>query len=300
MKPQENSHPQGKPIKWHPAFFDAIQLELLDYRGSLEFLYEYQLTSEPLRVDTVIIKKPPEVRIDKNFARIFREFNLIEYKNPEDYLSVNDFYKVYGYICLYAALNDVPITGLTLTFVLNRSPRELLKHLMEVRGYAITETYPGIREVEGDIVPIQIIESKRLSSTDNLWLKSLTGGLDLESTSVILKEGSKKGKEAPIGAYLDVILRANSAMIREVLNMSDSTLTIETVLEEAGIAAQYEARGEARGEAKGKEKGEEKARTEIARNLLNMGWTIEQTAKISCLSLEKVQSLYAAMHGNGN
>jgi predicted transposase YdaD len=72
----------------------------------------------------------------------------------------------------------------------------------------------------------------------------------------------------------------------------NSTLTIEMVLEEAGIAAKYEARGEA--------KGEEKARTEIARNLLDMGWTIEQTAKTSCISLEKVQSLYAAMHGNEN
>jgi hypothetical protein len=167
----------------------VIQLELLDYRSSLEFLYEYQLTAEPLRVDTVIIKKPPELRIDKNFTRVFREFNLVEYKSPEDYLSVNDFYKVYGYACLYAALNKVSVTALTLTFVVNRSSRDLVKHLAEVRGYAMTETYPGIREVRGDIVPIQIIESKKLSSADNLWLKSLSGNLDLESVRVILKEG---------------------------------------------------------------------------------------------------------------
>jgi hypothetical protein len=73
------------------------------------------LPPSPLRVDTVIIKKPPEIHIDKNFARIFKEFNLVEYKSPEDYLSINDFYKVYGYACLYAALNNVSITGLTLT-----------------------------------------------------------------------------------------------------------------------------------------------------------------------------------------
>jgi hypothetical protein len=35
-EPQENPRPQGEPIKWHPAFFDAVQLELLDYRDSLE------------------------------------------------------------------------------------------------------------------------------------------------------------------------------------------------------------------------------------------------------------------------
>ncbi len=29
--------------------------------------------------------------------RIFRTYNIIEYKSPDDYLSINDFYKVYGY-----------------------------------------------------------------------------------------------------------------------------------------------------------------------------------------------------------
>jgi hypothetical protein len=242
-------------------------------------------------VDTVIIKKPPEVRIDKNFARILREFNLVEYKSPEDYLSINDFYKVYGYACLYAALNDVSITSLTLTFVLSRLPRDLIKHLTEVCGYAVTETYPGIQEVRGDILPIQIIESKRLSSADNLWFKSLRGGLDLETASVILKEGRQKGKEVPIRAYIDVILRANTERIREVLNMSDGVLTLEAVLEEAGLAAKYEAKGEA--------SGEEKARSEIAGDLLNMGWTVEQTARTSRLSIEKVRALAAAMRNEG-
>jgi predicted transposase YdaD len=73
-------------------------------------------------------------------------------------------------------------------------------------------------------------------------------------------------------------------MIREVLNMRDSTLTIEAVLEEAGLAVKYEARGE------------EKARCEIARNLLSLGWTVEQTAQTSRLPVEKVQALYADLH----
>ncbi len=29
--------------------------------------------------------------------RIFRTYNIIEYKSPDDYLSINDFCKVYGY-----------------------------------------------------------------------------------------------------------------------------------------------------------------------------------------------------------
>jgi hypothetical protein len=111
---RENSRPRAESIKWHPTFFDALQLELLDYRDRLEFLYEHQLTAELLRVDTVIIKKPPEVCIDKNFVRLFREINLVEYKSPEDYLSVNDFYKVYGYAACTPRLTTHPSPPLLL------------------------------------------------------------------------------------------------------------------------------------------------------------------------------------------
>jgi hypothetical protein len=75
-------------LNWHPAFLQAIQQELFDYRDSLEFKYEYQLNSEPLRIDLLIIKKPENITIGKNIARIFRTDNLLEYKSPEASLSV--------------------------------------------------------------------------------------------------------------------------------------------------------------------------------------------------------------------
>jgi hypothetical protein len=99
-------------LKWHPAFLQALQLELIEYKNSLQFKYEYQLTAEPLRVDLLIIKKPRDLAIEKNIARIFKSDNIIEFKSPEDYL------------------------------------------------------------------PIQIIETKRLSAEENLWLKSLTNDRD--------------------------------------------------------------------------------------------------------------------------
>jgi glycosyltransferase involved in cell wall biosynthesis len=115
---------------------------------------------------------------------------------------------------------------------------------------------------------------------DNLRTKSLGGDLDLESVSVLFNEERNEIKEVSIWTYFDVILQVNSAMIRKVLNMSDSALRMERVIEKAGLTVKYEARGE------------EKARSEIARSLLDMGWTAEQTARTSRLSIEKVQTLY--------
>ena len=52
----------------------------------------------------------------------------MEFKSPEDYLSVKDFLKVYAYACLYAAITpETELSGVTLTFVEHRHPRELHK-----------------------------------------------------------------------------------------------------------------------------------------------------------------------------
>ena len=52
-------------ISWHPAFIQAFQLELEDYLEVLTFESEHQLTTEPLKIDVLIIKKEKNVVIDK-------------------------------------------------------------------------------------------------------------------------------------------------------------------------------------------------------------------------------------------
>jgi hypothetical protein len=52
-------------IPWHPAFVQAVKLDLEPYRDSLEFIPEYRLTSEPLQIDVVIIKKAPNLLFEK-------------------------------------------------------------------------------------------------------------------------------------------------------------------------------------------------------------------------------------------
>ena len=67
----------------------------------LEMHEEYLLSKKPLQMDILIIKKLKDIQIRKDIGRIFRKHNIIEYKSPSDNLSINDFYKVYGYACVY-------------------------------------------------------------------------------------------------------------------------------------------------------------------------------------------------------
>jgi hypothetical protein len=80
-------------IRRHPVFAQAIRLELEQYLDALEFWEEYNLSTEPLRIDVVIIKKAPGVVIEKNIGRIFKRVNIVEYKSPEDSVSLSDFHK---------------------------------------------------------------------------------------------------------------------------------------------------------------------------------------------------------------
>jgi len=263
-------------ISWHPAFVEAIQMELEEYSDSLEFYPEYQLSKEPLKIDCVVIKKAKDLVIKKNIAKIFREANLLEYKSPDDYISVDDFYKVYGYACLYASFERLQITSLTVSFVESRYPEKLIRHLTAVRGYNVEENSPGIYTVKGDILPVQIIDSRRLSADENLWLKSLTNNLDPFSIMRINNEVVRHDKTVNVKMYLNVIAKANYYALEEAMEMREPAKSLEEVLVRTGIAA----------------RAEERAVLAVARNMANMGLPFETVVSATKLDPEKIKPLY--------
>jgi hypothetical protein len=270
-------------IPWHPAFVQAIKLELEAHRDAFEFIAEYQLTAEPLEIDMVIIKKAPNLVIEKNIARIFRKINIVEFKSPDDYFSVHDFYKVLSYAFLYAALNKVPVEDMTISIIETRRPRKLFKYLEGRRSGVITETALGIYELAGYPLVIQVIESKKLPFEENLWLKGLTKDLNAQAARSILEESRKKGPGAELAAYLYALINANRNAIQEVQTMAKDELPFDKLLEEMGLIAKWraegriegEARGEKTGWEKGKEEGKEEDRNQIL-ELIDQGYTIEQ------------------------
>jgi hypothetical protein len=205
-------------IDWHTAFYDAIQLELEAYEDSLTFEFEHPLNTNPLIIDAVIVKKNRNIVIKKNIAKIFRATNIIEYKSPEDWLSVADFHKAIAYTHLYCStVENAVINDITLSFVLNRNASKVLEHITDICKYTISQKDAGIYVVTGDIIPIQIIETKLLSGDDSLWLKELHGGLSDDMFQKIVKTGKTKLNSRHIAAYLYAILMANKDRMEELL-----------------------------------------------------------------------------------
>ena len=75
-------------------------------------------------------KKETQI-LKKNIGKIFRRYNIVEYKSPDDYLCIDDFYKGYAYTYFYKAdrtqVNSILLEELPISFVCQNYPRELSK-----------------------------------------------------------------------------------------------------------------------------------------------------------------------------
>jgi hypothetical protein len=129
---------------------------------------------------------------------------------------------------------------------------ELIEHLRKDRRYAVEKTGHGIYNVRGDILPMQLIDSRELTEGENLWLKNLSNRLDGMKIRRLSIEADKRGKMAQLLAYMQVIARANHEAIKEAIMIEDRAL--EKIFEEVGWIAKWEAKGEAVGEARGEAK----------------------------------------------
>jgi len=133
-------------------------------------------------------------------------------------------------------------------------PRKLLKYLTKTRGYTVEETSPGIYLISGDYVPIQIIESGKLSEQENLWLKSLVKDLQAASAGSIINEKRKRGDKAQLGAYLEVLISANPEAFMEAENMArKKRKTLEEVFTEAGFIPEWTERARVEGKREGEQ-----------------------------------------------
>jgi len=246
---------------WHPAFAQAIENEFEDSKDDLTFETEYQLTTEPMRIDVLIIKKKKNVVIKKNIGQIFRGFNIIEYKRPDEHVTIEAYHKTQCYSRLYASLNKVDINEMSVTLAVTQLPRKLLAFLK--KQYTVENVRKGVYYVEGDTSPTQILVSAELPEDENVWLTSLRKDLTEEQIRRVL--ATAEGREK-IDAYLHTIVEANTKTMEELyMKRKDIFLTekLDAIFRERNSATLI-AEGKAIGIAEGK--AEEK--TVTAREML--------------------------------
>jgi hypothetical protein len=269
-------------IPWHPAFVQALQLELEDYADALEFRPEYPLTTEPLRIDAVVVKKKPGVTIDKNIGRIFRTHNIFEFKGPRDNFSADDLTKTFAYVFLYATIVRVDVRDCTLTLIGAKKPAVLMDYVREALGYRVEKHAEGVYYVDGATFPVQIVQTKRLSARENLWLNSLRDDLTARNAERLLGESGKKSA-AQVSAYLYALMTARTKAFTEVWDMTKRQKEFEQfmmkVTQDLGLPEKWH------------QEGARQKTLETARNLRNMGFDEDIINRATGLSPADIAAL---------
>ena len=299
VKPKEKQ-PDAK-IQWHPAFCAAAELELRLNKADLEFKREYNLSKKPLQMDLLIIEKRKNAQIKNEIGTIFRGHNVIEYKSPDDGMTIDDFFKTLGYACLYKGLgekvNQIPLEELTVSLFRASAPKQLMKQLIGY-GYKIELHMPGIYYVQGFSIPIQIIVTKELDSKNHESLKVLSRSAekeDIQKFTELARDFSEPGDKEKADAVLQVSVAANREKYDEVRRSENMCEALRELMKEEIEQELEKARKE--GLRLGKEKGREEGRQEKIQVKKEMayelyheeGFSIERIAKLVKQDRETVE-----------
>ena len=285
-----------KKLQWHAAFFAEIQIELAEDADKLVFENEHQLSTKPMSIDVLIIKKLKDEPIRKNIGRIFRRHNIIEYKSPEDYLSIDDFYKVIGYACIYKAdvQNTDSIKGndITVTFVCRNIPAKMIKYLQENCNYQVKPVTNGIYYISGGMFPMQLVVTSKLSKEENFWLRNLTNDLKENAEAEnIITEYEKYNHSKLHKSVMDIIVRANEKKFKEVrTGMCDALVELM-----ADIIEEKEEQARSAGVMEGRAEGSLSKLCEQIQKKLTKGKTVSQIADELEETEEKIRELIEKM-----
>lgn len=267
---------------WHPGFVAAAGLELRDEKG-LTFHPEYNLSKEPLRVD-LYIHNGDNTPVENEIGRIFRKYNIIEYKSPEDSLNIDDLFKTVGYACIFKGIgetvNKYNENDITVSIFRDTYPRELFSYL-ESTGRTAEEKFDGIYYITGNFpFPIQIVVTSRLSEKHS-GLKILSNNAkeeDIINFIRMVHEFTSPGDKLNASAILQVSSNANKGLYAKVTEDK----YMKSVLEEL-MADVIEAREKKAVEAKAKDSAAE---------LIKMGMDYDKISVVLKYSPEEIRGWF--------
>ena len=181
---------------------------------------------------------------------------IVEYKSPEDNLSIDDFYKAQGYALLYKGLgkrvNEIPIDELNVSIFRHSYPREMLAAL-KAGGLRVENVYPGIYHVSGALsVPTQVVVISRLPQGEYSAFKALGKNATTEDLIELLQLADSMDQQLVdyIRAVLNVSIVLNEQTIAEIKEAGIMPEAVQRVFREELQKERMEGRAEGRAEGK--------------------------------------------------
>ncbi len=218
-----------RKIQWHPGFVTGLDLELSEYQSGMTQEREYNLNTKPLAIDVLIRKNDSTAIKNNEIGRLFRRYNIIEYKSPDDHMDIDTYYKVNGYACLFKAGGDqvdsIKAEDVTISLFRHTKPKGLFRRFKR-EGILIVNPYPGIYYVKGNTMfSLQIVVTRELDPDKHIWLVALSGRLKKEQVEKVLKRASQltnQREKRLVDSVLQVCIVANQTTVEELKKEEES------------------------------------------------------------------------------
>lgn len=180
-------------------------------------------------------------------------------------------------------MNAIKAEDITLTFVVNKFPREMVKELQRTRKIEVVKFDEGIYHISGDIFPIQVIHTTKLSKENNFWLRNLTNDLKAkEDARNLLEKYNDRQQENLYQSVMDIIVKANIELFEEVDDMCDALMEIVKPKVDAKVK-------------EAEEKGRELEKMDLIRKMVAKEMPVEEIADLLEESVETVQNLIKSL-----
>ena len=203
------------PNDWH-SWMDAL-LHIVLHPYPVEIEREIVLGNQPPRSDYLVLMEKEIVDLRLSIFKIFREHNIIEFKDPDDELNMSVFWKCIGYVGFYLSAKGISANQVTLTLIRASKPVRLLKQLsadIEPGGEK------GIYYVKNWLkdVPIQIIVTSELTGPEYAGFRSISKRPKLEDITQMYRDNENETDPALIEfyrAYWSISARLTGSILEE-------------------------------------------------------------------------------------
>ena len=223
------------------------------------------------RLDGLIIKVPESPPISTSIAKIFRQYNAVDYKGPDESMTVSNYFKALSYAySIPDYLNDpAAVNQITLTLVSHRFPRKLI-HYLQVKfpstsSEILEKVSNGIYYMYNNMIPVQLIVLTQLDPSEYLWLSCLSKHITKDTPLQNLRQAYEPHQNNPLyQTIMDAIIRSNLSEEGESL-MCDALYELF-----ADQLTQNRNAGRSEGLAEGRIKGRSEGENRISNLILKL------------------------------
>ena len=211
-KPQRND--------WHSWMEILFKIVLYRFfKDDVKIFPEVKLGAMPPRLDFLIIQERDLIDLGLDVFKIFKRYNIIEFKNPHDDLDIGALWKTVAYAALFIDRDRVPDSEVTLTLIRAAKPIKLFGVLK--KGGAVIEdgSTKGIYIVKNWKVdfPIQIVVSTELRGKDEYALFRTINAKPVDDDIKLIMKMTEKETNPVIKQFLRDYLEMLSEMDKEVV-----------------------------------------------------------------------------------